>query len=100
MMKERCLTAPIVEDLKKKMVFIGGPRQVGKTTLARTLVGAHFKETAYFNWDKKQERRQMMAAQWPGSAELIILDELHKFKGWKRLIKGEYDTLKKNTSSS
>jgi predicted AAA+ superfamily ATPase len=24
----------IVSDLRKKMVFIGGPRQVGKTTLA------------------------------------------------------------------
>lgn len=36
----------------------------------------------------------MMASQWPGGAQLIILDELHKFKGWKRFIKGEYDTLK------
>ncbi len=94
MLKERYLTAPIAEDLKRKMVFIGGPRQVGKTTLAKTLVAAHFRQTAYFNWDKRVERRQMMSAQWPGGAELIILDELHKFKGWKRFIKGEYDTLK------
>lgn len=93
MLKERRLTASIAEDLKKKMVFVGGPRQVGKTTLARTLVAAYFKETAYFNWDKRQERRQMMSAQWPSNADLIILDELHKFKGWKRFIKGEYDTL-------
>ena len=94
MLKERYLTAPIVEDLAKKMVFIGGPRQVGKTTMAQRLVAAHFKESACFNWDKKQDRRQMMAAQWPSNAELIILDELHKFKRWKRFIKGEYDTLK------
>jgi predicted AAA+ superfamily ATPase len=73
------------------MVFIGGPRQVGKTTLAKALVGARFKETAYFNWDKKEQRRQIMAAQWPGTAELIILDEVHKFKGWKRFLKGEFD---------
>ena len=92
--KERYLSAPIVEDLEKKMVFLGGPRQIGKTTLAQTLVGARFKETAYFNWDNRQQRQQLMASQWPGSAELIILDELHKFKGWKRFIKGQYDTLK------
>ena len=91
MLKPRYLTAPILEDLKAKMVFLGGPRQVGKTTLAKDLVGAQFKETAYFNWDKQQARRLITAAQWPGTAELIILDEIHKFKGWKRFIKGEYD---------
>ena len=94
MIKERYLTTPVVEDLKDKMVFVGGPRQVGKTTLAKSLVGTHFREAAYFNWDKRQDRRQMTAAQWPGSADLIILDEIHKFKRWKRFIKGEYDTLK------
>ena len=94
MLKDRCLTAPITDDLRKKMVFVGGPRQVGKTTLARTLVGASFKEPAYFNWDKKEDRRLIMASQWPGNAELIILDELHKYKTWKRFIKGEYDTRK------
>ncbi len=94
MLRERYLTAIIAEDLKEKMVFVGGPRQVGKTTLAKTLVGGLFGRTAYFNWDKKRERKEMMAARWPGDAELIVLDELHKFKGWKRFIKGEYDTLK------
>ena len=94
MIRDRYLTASIVEDIKKKMVFVGGPRQVGKTTLARTLVGAEFRETAYFNWDNKQERKRMMASEWPGSADLIILDEIHKFKRWKRFVKGEYDTHK------
>ncbi|MEK7858134.1 MAG: ATP-binding protein [Elusimicrobiota bacterium] len=94
MLEERYLTGPITEDLEKKMIFLGGPRQVGKTTLARTLVGARFKETAYFNWDHRQQRREMMSGRWPSGAELIILDELHKFKGWKRFIKGEYDTHK------
>jgi predicted AAA+ superfamily ATPase len=92
--KERYLTAPIVEDLKKKMVFVGGPRQIGKTTLARTLIGTQFKETAYFNWDNKLQRKQLMASQWPGDAGLVILDEIHKFKGWKGFVKGQYDSLK------
>lgn len=94
MLKARYLTTPIIGDLNKKMVFVGGPRQIGKTTLAKSLIGAHFRETAYFNWDNKQERRELMSTQWPGGAELIILDEIHKFKGWKRFVKGQYDTLK------
>lgn len=65
---------------------------MGKTTLARSLVAAHFSETAYFNWDKKSERVKMMAAEWPASAQLIVLDELHKYRAWKRFIKGEFDT--------
>src|SRR5258708_3563541 len=94
MLKDRYLAATIIGDLKKKMVFVGGPRQIGKTTLAKTLIGTHFKETAYFNWDNKQQRQQLMASQWPGDAELIILDEIHKLRGWKRFVKGQYDTLK------
>lgn len=94
MTKGRYLTTSIIEDLQEKMVFVSGPRQVGKTTLAKTLIAAKFKETAYFNWDQKQQRRSIMACEWPGAAELIILDEMHKYKKWKQFIKGEYDTLK------
>ncbi|MEI7482950.1 MAG: ATP-binding protein [Elusimicrobiota bacterium] len=92
MVKTRYLVDSIVEDLKTKMVFVGGARQVGKTTLARNLVAAHFNETAYFNWDKKSERVKMMAAEWPASAQLIVLDEIHKYRAWKRFVKGEFDT--------
>ena len=34
----RYLAAAVVADLKEKMVFLGGPRQVGKTTLALSLL--------------------------------------------------------------
>ncbi|MBI2119401.1 MAG: ATP-binding protein [Elusimicrobia bacterium] len=94
MLKERYLTDPILEDIKEKMVFVGGPRQVGKTTLAKSFIGSHFRETAYFNWDNPQERRKIISSEWPGNTELIILDEIHKYKRWKRFIKGTYDTLK------
>ena len=39
MFKDRYLTEYVLGDLSEKMVFIGGSRQVGKTTLARLLVG-------------------------------------------------------------
>jgi uncharacterized protein len=32
-----------------------------------------------------------MAGAWPGDADLVVLDELHKYRGWKGFIKGEYD---------
>jgi hypothetical protein len=94
MLKDRYLSKYILEDLAEKMVFIGGPRQVGKTTLARELIAKEFSAHAYYNWDNRNDRRAIMQSQWPGDAELIILDEIHKYKKWKTLVKGEYDTLK------
>jgi len=94
MLKNRYLTEFIFEELSEKMVFIGGPRQVGKTTLAREFIAKNFGETGYYNWDSRADRRRIMKSDWPGNAELIILDEIHKYKKWKSFVKGEYDTLK------
>ena len=88
---QRYLTKPIYNDLQQKMVFVGGPRQVGKTTLAKKLVAQFYKQTAYFNWDNRQDRKDIINSQWPGNAQLIILDEIHKYKNWKSFIKGEFD---------
>lgn len=94
MLRERYLTPFIVEDLKEKMVFVGGPRQVGKTTLCRNFIGDYFRNHAYFNWDNRGDRKAITASAWPGDAELLIFDEIHKFRQWKSFIKGEYDKLK------
>ena len=94
MLRDRYLTVAVHEDLSEKMVFIGGARQVGKTTFAVDLLGKRFKSPAYFNWDSRTDRREIIAARWPGDADLIILDEIHKLRGWKNLVKGEYDKLK------
>lgn len=94
MIKKRYLTEFVVEDLAEKMVFIGGPRQVGKTTIARDLIAKQFNQSGYYNWDSKSDRRKIMQSNWPGNADLIIFDEIHKYKKWKSFVKGEYDTLK------
>ena len=89
-MHARALLPMIREDLAEKMVFLAGPRQVGKTTLARQVLeleGAG----AYFSWDNIQHRRAARAGQWPEPPALLVLDELHKQRGWKRWLKGEYD---------
>ena len=94
MFKTRYLVNNIIEDLSEKMVFIGGPRQVGKTTLSCELVGKNFNEFAYFNWDNRGDRRNIINSNWPGNVELLIFDEIHKYKKWKSFVKGEYDKLK------
>ncbi|MCX8123363.1 MAG: ATP-binding protein [Spirochaetes bacterium] len=88
---DRYLTRSIYNDLNQKMVFVGGPRQVGKTTLAKKLIGKMYDCAAYFNWDNRQDRKIIIHSQWPGNANLIILDEIHKYKNWKSFVKGEYD---------
>lgn len=93
MIKDRYLTSSVCEDLKEKMVFLGGARQVGKTTFATQLVSRHFR-SRYYNWDKIPERRDALKGVWPADVELIILDEFHKHRKWKTWIKGEYDSLK------
>ncbi len=92
---ERYLKAAISEDLGEKMVFLGGPRQVGKTTLALSLL-ANGDEThpAYLNWDNPASRKMLMQGALPGGQRLVILDEIHKYKGWRNLVKGLYDTHK------
>jgi uncharacterized protein len=93
--RSRYLTDEIIGDLAEgKMVFIGGPRQVGKTTLANKLVASKFKKTAYFDWDNRSDRKTMLSGSWPADAKLICMDEIHKYRKWKNFIKGEYDKYK------
>ncbi len=92
----RYLLNPIQDDLKRKMVFIGGPRQVGKTTLARHLLQKLNFEGAYFNWDNDDDQRDLLAKKWSDNDRLLIFDELHKFPRWKNWIKGIWDTEQEN----
>ncbi len=82
--------------LPRKMVFIGGPRQVGKTTLALSLVGEGADEThpAYFNWDDPRAAARIRRLELPPGESLIVLDEIHKYARWRNLVKGIYDTEK------
>ncbi|MCK5516167.1 MAG: ATP-binding protein [Desulfobulbaceae bacterium] len=90
-MEIRYLTDPLREDLQKKMAFIGGPRQVGKTTLAR-YIAQEYHHHLYLNWDNPKHKVQMMEQQWPPGTECLVFDEIHKYDKWKNLIKGIWDT--------
>jgi len=81
----------------RQMVFVSGPRQVGKTTTCR----GH--ADAYVNWDNLDDREQILAGpenlagnlgldRLTGEVPSVLFDELHKYPRWKQLLKGFYDT--------
>ncbi len=84
----RYLTRELQRDLQKKMVLLAGPRQCGKTTLAKSLLDKHGQ---YLNWDITKDRRIIREIAWPKDASLVVLDELHKAPKWKNLLKGVVD---------
>jgi predicted AAA+ superfamily ATPase len=90
----RYLDSFIKKDLLKKMVFLGGPRQCGKTTLALSLLKPSSIYSSYLNWDTDEDRQAILQQKWLGKEKLIVLDELHKFPRWKNWIKGQYDKYK------
>lgn len=87
---ERSLKPQIIEDLSEKMVFLAGPRQVGKTTLARSLS----KKMDYLNWDIDEDRTRILNKSFH-PAKLWVFDEIHKYKNWRNYLKGIYDQVGK-----
>lgn len=82
-----------------------GPRQVGKTTIARQIESALDLPVIYasadspgqldFSWIEAQWRRAVAAATAPslsqGGPVLLILDELQKVRGWSEILKILWD---------
>ena len=84
----------------KEMAFLAGPRQVGKTTLAKIFQ----KNATYLNWDNEDHRELIIRG--PGKvaehiglpqSSVIIFDEIHKYPLWKTFLKGFYDTYVQNS---
>ncbi|GAV19805.1 hypothetical protein MMIC_P0763 [Mariprofundus micogutta] len=73
------------------MVLLTGPRQVGKTTLAKEMQ-EHFGQSMYLNWDSIDDRRILTAQSWSTKADLLVMDEIHKMPEWKTYLKGVYDS--------
>ncbi len=88
---ERQQKSFIQRDLKQKMVFLVGPRQVGKTWLAKEIT-KDYHRPLYLNYDSLEDRKMMQTMSWLPETDLIIFDELHKMPKWKNYLKGVYDT--------
>lgn len=86
----RYLEVQLQRDLKRKTVVLTGPRQVGKTTLARQLMAYH-EAAQYLNWDVASDRAILARQSWNPWAGLLVLDDIHKMPGWKSWLKGVID---------
>jgi predicted AAA+ superfamily ATPase len=88
----RYLSKHLLADCKKKMVFLSGPRQCGKTTLIKNLITKlpHL----YLNWDDLEHRKITLKRNWVDEDTYIAFDEIHKYHKWKNFLKGTYDTQK------
>jgi predicted AAA+ superfamily ATPase len=83
----RYLHGQLEADLQSKMVFLGGPRQVGKTTLARAVLPD---DEGYLNWDIPAHRERILRRELPDAGDWVF-DELHKYRRWRGFLKGVYD---------
>lgn len=86
----------------KQMLFLAGPRQVGKTTISLS-AQTFSPHLTYLNWDNQDHRKIILEG--PEAIEdliglkkvhvskpLIVFDELHKYRLWKTFLKGFFDT--------
>ncbi len=99
------LLSPYLEGVLAhgKMAFLSGPRQVGKTTLARQLQKT-FSQSLYFNWDIITDQKRLLknpyffeeADREARAPFLVVLDEIHKYARWKNYLKGAYDGYQKD----
>ncbi len=86
---------------QKQMIFLTGPRQVGKTTLSKE-IARNYSNNLYFNWDILENKRKLIKNptffqninRVNSSKPFIVFDEIHKHKNWKNYLKGIYDEFK------
>lgn len=87
MAKSRYLSQHLLEYAKTKIILLSGPRQVGKTTLSKSLVESY----SYYNYDIKDFINVFLKNEWDKTTDLVIFDEIHKMKNWKLWLKGHFD---------
>ena len=84
----RNIETALQAELEKKFVFLSGPRQVGKTSLAKKIIAKH--KGRYLVYDDDDDRRIILKKGYLTS-RWVCLDEFHKFPRWKNQIKGVFD---------
>ena len=89
----RYIEKNVSDDLERKMVFVGGPRQTGKTTMAKQLCheAGFDTKSRYLNWDAPEDRENILVERFPTGPGYLVLDEIHKYSRWRQVVKGLYD---------
>lgn len=106
---KRLYTSAILEHIEsdRQMLFLMGPRQVGKTTTCRSLKKA-FKKFYYLTWDDIENRELILRGPKAVASHLhldyiqeakslVVFDEIHKYPLWKDFLKGFYDVYSEYT---
>ena len=85
---ERFLPGPAADPLDNPMLFVAGPRQVGKTYMTRQT------KFPYFNWDTSEVKKAYLRDPYffRNQSSWVIFDEIHKRRDWKKLLKGYFDS--------
>lgn len=86
-------------EFSGKMIFLSGPRQTGKTFLAKQWLDEKDCLNLYYNWDDEKVRREFRkdahffesSARYLAKRPRLVLDEIHKATQWKNIVKGYYD---------
>ncbi|MBI2027947.1 MAG: ATP-binding protein [Deltaproteobacteria bacterium] len=91
--RDRYIEKNVLKDIQDKLVFIGGPRQVGKTTFAFHLLGARKGKDhpGYLNWDIDLHRQKIIQRKISSIAPFMVFDEIHKYVRWRNFMKGFFD---------
>ena len=80
----------------RQMAFLSGPRQAGKTTLAKAFA------TAFLSWDDADDRATILRGAKAvaaaaglddarGTMPVVAFDEIHRHSRWKTFLKGFFD---------
>lgn len=88
----------------RQIALVTGPRQVGKTTAARSAAGQH----ACFSWDRQGDRamtmqgpdavaEQLRLTELRESPQHVVFAELHKYRSWRTFLKGFFDAYEAST---
>ncbi len=84
----------------RQMRFITGPRQSGKTTLAKMKLKEAGMQKLYYLWDLRSVRNRYKASELfftsdsppqRSGKQWVCFDEIHKVNGWKNVLKGIFD---------
>jgi hypothetical protein len=101
-MRERPLYRKIFKELSKerRMVFMAGPRRVGKTTLGE-MIGRAFTNQMVLNWEIPEHRTRLIRnpalfeeiERRDESTPFVMLDEINRHRGWRKYLKASFDRI-------
>lgn len=105
---KRIYDSMITEHLThyQEMIFLSGPRQVGKTTASKNTADLT-QDFIYLNWDNENHRQIILKGptaiaefanihRLTETKPIIAFDEIHKRPDWKNFLKGFYDVYEKD----